>query len=36
MQSYSPQTVSAHKMEVDLRHGDIAWAVKLRISKARG
>lgn len=36
MQSYPPQTVLAHKMEVDLCHGDIAWAVDLRISKAGG
>ena len=32
MHSYPPQTVWAHKMEADLRHGDIAWAVELRIS----
>lgn len=36
MHSYPPQTVSAHWMEADLRHGDIAWVVELRISKAGG
>lgn len=36
MQSYPPQPISAHRMEVDLRHGDIAWAVELRISGAGG
>lgn len=36
MHSYPPQTVSAHRMEADLRHGDIEWAVDLRISEAGG
>ena len=36
MQPYPPQTVSAHRMEADLRHGDIAWVVELRISEAGG
>jgi hypothetical protein len=36
MQYYLPQTVSAHRMEVDLRHGDIAWAIELRISEVGG
>lgn len=36
MQSYPPQIVSAHRMEADIRHGDIAWAIKLRISEAGG
>lgn len=34
--SYPPQTISTYRMEVDLRHGDIAWAVELRISEAGG
>ena len=29
--SYSPQTVLAHRMQADQRHGDIEWAVELRI-----
>ena len=36
MNSYPPQTVSAHKMDADLRHGGIAWAVELRISEVGG
>lgn len=36
MQYYLPQTISAHKMEADHRHGDIALAVELRISKVGG
>jgi len=36
MQSYPPQTVLAHRMEADLRHGDIAWAVELRILEVGG
>lgn len=36
MYSHPPQRVSAHRMEVDLRHGDIAWAVELRISEVGG
>ena len=36
MHSYPPQTVSAHRMEADLRHGDMAWVVELRISKVGG
>lgn len=34
MHSYPPQTTSAHRMEADLRHGDIEWAMELRISEA--
>lgn len=30
MHSYPPQTVSAHRMEADLQHGHIAWAVELQ------
>lgn len=36
MQSYPPQTISAHRMEADLRHGDIKSAMELRISETRG
>lgn len=36
MHSYPTQTVSSHRMEIDLRHGDIAWAVELRISEVGG
>jgi len=36
MHSYPPQTVSVHRMEADLRHGDIAWAVELRVSEVGG
>lgn len=36
MHSYPPRTVSTHNMEADLRHGDIAWVVELRISEAGG
>jgi len=36
MHSYPPQKVSAHRMEADLRHGDIAWAIALRISETEG
>ena len=25
-----------HRMEVDLRHGDIEWAIELRVSEACG
>lgn len=31
MHSYPPQIVSAHRIEADLRHGDIEWAMDLRI-----
>lgn len=34
MHPYPPQTVSTHRMEVDLRHGYIVWAVELRVSEA--
>jgi len=34
--SYPPQTVSSHRMEVDLRHGDVEWVVEMRILKAGG
>ena len=34
MHTYPSQTVSAHRMEVDFRKGDIEWAVELRISEA--
>lgn len=33
MHLYPPQTVLAHRMEANLRHGDIAWVVELRISE---
>ena len=33
MHTYPPQTVSAHRMEADLRKGDIEWAVELRASE---
>lgn len=33
MHSYPHQTVSAHRMEVDLRHGAIEWDMELRISE---
>lgn len=36
MHSNPPQTVSAHRMEADLQHGDIAWAVELRVSEVGG
>ena len=36
MHSYPPQAVLAHRMEADLRHGDIEWAVKLRILEVGG
>lgn len=36
MNSYPPQTVPTHKMEADLRHGGITWAVELRVSKVGG
>jgi len=36
MWSYPPQRVSAHSMEADLRHGDIARAIELRISEVGG
>lgn len=35
MHSYPPQAVSAHRMETDLRHGDVEWAVELWISELR-
>lgn len=31
MHSYPLQTVSTHRMEDNLRHGDIAWVVELHI-----
>jgi len=36
MHSYPPHIVPMHRMEVDLQHGDIAWAVELRVSKVGG
>lgn len=36
MHSYPPQTMSVHRMEANLRHGDIEWAVEFRISDAGG
>lgn len=36
MYSYSPQTVSAHQMDIDLRHSDIESTMELRISEAGG
>lgn len=36
MTSYPPQTVSNHKMESNLRHGYIEWAMELRISEVGG
>ena len=33
MHTYPPQTVSAHRMELDFRKGDIEWAVELRASE---
>lgn len=36
MHSYPPQSVSAHRMEANLRHGDIAWAIELRILEVGG
>ena len=32
--TYSPQIVSAHRMEAVFRKGDIEWAVELRASEA--
>lgn len=36
MPSYAPHTISAHRMEVDLRQEDIEWVVELRIYEAGG
>ena len=36
MNTYPPQVVSAHRMEEDLRKGDVEWAVELHISEVRG
>lgn len=35
MHSYPSQIVSIHWIEVELRRGDIEWAVELRISETR-
>ena len=32
--TYSPQTVSAHRMEAVFQKGDIEWVVELRVSEA--
>eukprot|EP00253_Pinus_taeda_P005712 PITA_05712 len=36
MHLYSPQTVSAHRMEVDLRNGEFEWVAELRIYEVGG
>lgn len=36
MHSYPPEKISMHKMELDLRHGDIDWVLELRILEVGG